>query len=297
MDASTTPRAGSIVVGVDGSESARRALDWAVAHVIAERRPITLVHAISPQYAVGWDTTGGDGRIVEAMRSDAHDLLRAARQMVADRAPDLEVEEVLRIADPRTVLIELSRNAAMVVLGSRGRGPVRSLLLGSVGVALSRHAHCPVVIHRPSNPGKVRRGILVGVDGTENSQAALEFAFAQASLGGLPLTVLHAFWDTEAALGGPQRVDAHSSEFEQQRLVVAESVSGMGEKFPDVRMELELARGYPGDCLVEAGEQMHMIVVGAHHGVAASGILFGSAATTVVEHARCAVAVVPTASG
>jgi nucleotide-binding universal stress UspA family protein len=110
----------------------------------------------------------------------------------------------------------------------------------------------------------------------------------------LPLTVLHAFWDAAAAVAGPHRVDARAPEFEEQRLLIAESVSGMGEKFPDVHVEIELARGYPGDCLVRMGERMNMIVLGPHHGSTASGIVFGSAAISVVEHATCPVALVPT---
>lgn len=286
--------AGTIVFGVDGSESANRALAWAVDQAVAEHRALTLAHAISPADAMGLDLAGVDHRVGEAMRTGGHELLRVARESVAERAPDLEVHEVLRVVDPRELLLALSTEAAMVVLGSRGRGPVRTLLLGSVGVALSRHARCPVVVHRPSNPGKVRHGLLVGVDGTAHSHAALEFAFAQASLRGLPLTVLHSFWDAQAAVAGPHRVDAHSSEFEEQRLLIAESVSGMGEKFPDVRVEIELARGYPGDCLVLMGERMTMIVLGAHHGGAISRIMGGSAVTSVVEHATCPVAVVPT---
>lgn len=298
MDTTTTNshvQAGTIVFGVDGSESANRALAWAVDQAVAEHRALTLAHAIPPVGAVGLDQAGVDQRIgMEAGRTEGHELLRVARRSVAERAPNLEMHDVLRVVDPRELLLAMSTDAAMVVLGSRGRGPVRSLLLGSVGVALSRHARCPVVIHRPSNPGKVRHGVLVGVDGTAHSQAALEFAFAQASLRRLPLTVLHSFWDSQAAVAGPHRVDAHSSEFEDQRLLIAESVSGMGEKFPDVRVEIELARGYAGECLVRMGERMNMIVVGAHHAGAISGIVFGSAATAVVEHATCPVAVVPT---
>ena len=285
MDTTSKTRAGTVVVGVDGSASASCALAWAAEQAVAEHRALTLAHAVSPLDAAWLDDAG----------TESLELLRVAREVVAERTPDLEVDEVLRIVDPRDLLIGLSGNAAMVVLGSRGRGPVRSLLLGSVGVALSRHAGCPVVIHRPSDPGKVRRGILVGVDGTGASRAALEFAFAQASIRHLPLTVMHSFWDAEAVIAGPHRVHARSSEFEEQRLLIAESVSGMGEKFPDVRMEIQLARGYPGDCLVREGERMNMVVVGAHHRDPVSEIVFGSAATFVVEHAACPAAVVPTA--
>jgi nucleotide-binding universal stress UspA family protein len=290
----TNAHAGTVVFGVDGSKSAGHALDWAVDQAAVERRALTLVHAISPLRTVRTDQLGGfDGQVQDALLAEGLEILRVARQAAIRRAPDLEVNEVIRVMDARALLLSLSTDASLLVLGSRGRGPVRSLLLGSVGVAVSRHAHCPVVIHRPGNPGTVRRGVLVGIDGTNDSRPALEFAFAQASVRRLPLTVLHSFWDAQAGVAGPHRVDLHSAEFEEHRLLIAESVAGLREKFPDVRMDIELARGYPGDCLVLAGAQMHLIVVGAHRGGAASAIVSGSTAATVVEHAACVVAVVP----
>src|SRR6478736_648774 len=77
----------------------------------------------------------------------------------------------------------------MVVLGSRGRGRVSSLLLGSVGVAVVGHATCPVVVRRPARD-RVRRGVLVGTDLTDDSRPALEFAYGLASVRHLTLTVL-----------------------------------------------------------------------------------------------------------
>ena len=293
MDTTQIP-AGTIVVGIDGSASAGRALGWAIDQAIAENRPLSLVHAVSPTGAVWLDQAGIDHRVgLEAMQSAAGQLLELAHGEVLRRGPDLEVHDLLRVADPRDAFLELSRTAAMVVLGSRGRGPVRSLLLGSVGVALARHSECPVVIHRPGNPGLVRHGILVGADGTEHSLQTLEFAYRQASLRGLPLTVLHAFRDVQAAAGVSHLVDTRSVDLEEQRLLLAESVSGLAEKYPDVRVTTELARGLPDQCLTTMGERMNMVVVGAHHGGVASEIAFGSVAASVVEHATCPVAVVP----
>ena len=156
----TNPTAlGTIVVGVDGSPSARRALAWAADQAACERRPITLVHAVGPQGGVWMDQAGFDTRVgLEHMQTASQRLLADARADVARRAPELEVHEILRVADPRDVLLDLSREAAMVVVGSRGRGPMRTLLLGSVGVAVTRHAECPVVVLRPGNPGLVRNG-------------------------------------------------------------------------------------------------------------------------------------------
>jgi nucleotide-binding universal stress UspA family protein len=286
--------AGTIAVGLDGSLSAGRALGWAIDQAVLEHRPLTLVHAISPEGAVWLDPEGRDHRIgVETTRTEGQELIALAREEVERRAPGLEVHEMIRVTDPRDLLLELSGQAAMVVLGSRGRGPVRSLLLGSVGVAVTRHARCPVVVHRPGNPGLVRHGIVVGVDGTRGSRAPLEFAYRQASLRDLPLTVTHCYWNPAATIAGASQEMLRAEELEEQRLVLAEAMSGMGEKFPDVRVHAEVARGLADDILVATGERMNMVVVGAHHGGAASEVVFGSVAASVVEHATCAVAVVP----
>ena len=303
MDSSTHDSgvpAGTVVVGVDGSASADQALDWAIEEAALERRPLTLVHALGPLGTSGtaWlDQAGVNQRdILDAMRADGKGLLDAARDRVVRKAPDVEVHELLRLVDPREALLELSHEAAMVVLGSRGRGPVRSLVLGSVSVGVSRHASCPVVILRPHKQGVVRRGVLVGADGTARSRASLEFAYRQASLRRLPLTVMHCFWDAQGVTSG-RTIPDEAEGYDDQRLLLSECISGMAEKFPDVHVRTELARGLADDCLVRTSGQMEMVVVGFHHSGRVAGLVYGSVASTVLEHAGCVVAVVPEDDG
>ncbi len=224
---------GTIVVGIDASEQSMRALDWAVEQSVVEHRTLTLVHAVhvaSPAYL--------DAAVV--YQPDAETLLRREGQQVLDDAlaevarvaPDIEVDLVLRVADPRAVLLELSHDAAMVVLGSRGRGQLRSLLLGSVGAALVRHAHCPVVIHRPGKRGLVRNGVLVGIDATPESRTVLEFAYREASLRDLPMTILHCGWDQQSDALGAHLVAESFIDPESERLALAEAIAGMAREVP-----------------------------------------------------------------
>jgi nucleotide-binding universal stress UspA family protein len=287
--------AGTVAVGVDGSPASRQALRFAIDQAVSERRPLTLVHAVGGVGSVWIDQNGHDTRIGAGdVTTDSQRLLASAREEVSRQAPGLEVHELLRVADPRDVLLAVARDAFMVVVGSRGRGPVRSLLLGSVSAAVARHAECPVVVVRPGNPGVVRHGVLVGADGTERSQAVLDFAFRQASMRHLPVTVLHAFWDVPATIAAAHLVDGKNGDLEEQRLLLSECVSGLREKYPDVPFRTELARGLPDECLTRMGKRMNMVVVGSHHGGAASEVLFGSVASSVVEHAICPVVVIPT---
>lgn len=289
---------GSIVVGVDGSAASERALDWAAEQAALERRPLTIVHATAPLGSVenAWLAQAGvdHTQMLADIRDETEQLLTEAADRARALAPGAEVHRFHLISDPRAVLIELSEQATMVVLGSRGRGPVASLLLGSVSVAVSKHARCPVVVVRPqSATGVGGRGVLVGADGTERSLPTMEFAYRQAALRGLPLTVLHCLWDAVGADVGSHLIADDDASYDDKRLLLAESVAGLGEAYPDVPVSLKLARGLADESLMAAAERMDLVVVGYHRTSRLNAIVFGSIAPTVLEHARCAVAVVP----
>lgn len=274
---------GTVVVGVDGSEGAGRALRWAAEEARDHRRALSLVCAVAlpERYTMGesilyFDQMRADGR------AEAHRLLADAREVVEEIAPDVEVREAVVEADPRDALLAFSPRAAMIVIGSRGRGPVRSLLLGSVGVAVVRHAQCPVVVCRPTPEGVTPAGIVVGVEGTERSLATLEHAATLASYRSQPLRVVHSRWL------GPLGDDG-----EQRDMRLAETLAGLQEKFPDVEIIRDSVEWPPDQRLVELSESAVAVVVGGHAGGVASEILTGSVATSVVEHARCPVVVVP----
>jgi nucleotide-binding universal stress UspA family protein len=285
---------GTIVVGIDGSKPSGRALHWAAEQADAEHRALTLVHAIpaaAPAYPNAGMITIGDAR--EALEASGHAMLAAARTEVHQHRPGLEIHLVLQYADAAGLLERMSATAAMVVVGSHGRGPIRSKLLGSVSVRLVRHAHCPVVVVRPGKVGTVRNGVVVGLDARLESQPVLEFAYREASLRGLPLTLLHG---TSAPASGTLEavyVPMTPQEREAGLLALAEVVSGMTEKYPDVRVTTDVLDGQPEDLLVRIGERMDLIVVGSHQAHGLERVLFGSVSVAVVERATCPVAVVP----
>jgi nucleotide-binding universal stress UspA family protein len=286
---------GTIAVGVDGSESAARALTWAVTQAMAEHRALTLVHAVpavAPEFIGAGVVEASNAR--RLMEDEGRTVLAAAHAEVQRTAPGLDVHQVFELLDPREVLLRVSESASMVVVGSRGRGHVRSLLLGSVSVAMVRHAHCPVVVVRPGNRGTVRNGILLGLDVAPESRPVLEFAYRQASLRELPLTVLDCAWDALVwSMGAYLVPDPGETDVDEQRLLMAESLAGMGEKYPDVTVTRQLAHGLPQTELAGLADRMDLIVVGAHQESRMSQALFGSVSVSVVEAATCPVAVVP----
>lgn len=284
-----------MVVGVDGSTSALQAIDWAARQAEREHRPLVLLHAfraLDTQANLWLVRAGADvSQILGQVEGEARALVEQVASLVRESHPDLEVTTLLSVADPRQALLDVADRASMIVLGSRGRGPVRTLLLGSTSVAVASHATCPVVVVRPHHPGEVRRGVLVGVDGTDRCRATLEFAYRQAALQDLPLTVLHTYWDAAALApaGGPRL----TGDSESDRLLLAESVSGMGEEYPEVRVQLELAQGLPDAALVRASAHMNLVVVGRHPEHTLARGMFGGIARSVVEHSPTIVAVVP----
>ena len=268
---------GTIVVGVDGSPATKRVLHWAARQAAAERRGLTLVHTVHAVTLAHLDgSTLEPDTDQELLQQGGRTILEAAGSDAARWAPGIEVGHVLGVADPRDLLVWMSETAAMVVVGSRGRGPLRSAVLGSVGVALVRHAQCPVVVVRPGNIGRVRNGIVAGVDALPESGPVLEFSYAEASVRDLPLTVVHAGEDAESG-----------------RLALAEAIAGMGEKYPDVTVTTRLTQGPALDELVRVGKRMDLIVVGSHQAGGLDRVRRPSVAVAVVEHASCPVAVVP----
>lgn len=294
MDLSAVP-AGSIVVGIDGSTCSDGALAWGVAQASLEGRHLTLVHAVAPIGAPGSGFYGGGGidytGLLDEMQNDGRSVLELAVTHAHAVQPTLDVHQVLVVSDARSALLELGEHAAMIIVGSRGRGPVASLLLGSVSVTLAKHAACPVIVVRPNDEDHPRHGILVSVDGSEKSLAAIEFAYRLASFRVLPLTVLHGYW-TRGSVIAPTP-DAPGPDVGDERALVSESLAGMAEKFPDVEVQVRLVRRDVERELIEASADVDLLVVGHHRGSPVDNLLHDSVAAAVVEQARSAVAVVP----
>jgi len=140
--------------------------------------------------------------------------------------------------------------------------------------------------------GTVRRGVLVGVDGTDRSRAAMEFAYRQASIRSQPLTVMSCFFDSLSwAVGTVGTADDEAAE--PHRLALAEAVAGMGEKFPDVDATLVLHRGPARDALIHASKTMDLVVVGTHPHSHLADLVQIDVGRSVVERAESVVAVVP----
>lgn len=295
MTASTRP---PVVVGLDGSDSARAALDWAIGEARLRRLPLQVIHTWSvplPPVAMGPAVSGPSE---DALREVAQTLLEEADDYVRAVAPEVEVTTELRATPPASALIQAAADAHVVVVGSRGLSTFAELLVGSVSVQVATHAPCPVVVVRPIElgeaPGADAGRVVVGVDGSPLSVEATRWAFEEASLRGLGLTVLHA-WDVPYfdAPGTSIDMELLVEEIENEELsLMAQTVAGLRETFPDVAVEQRLVHGSSGRQLVESSRGAELVVVGSRGRGGFASLMLGSVSHFVLHHAHAPVLIV-----
>ncbi|WP_412000697.1 universal stress protein [Nocardia sp. CWNU-33] len=287
------PPSEPIVVAVDGSATAGHAAVWAAVDAGLHRCQLLIVTSVSipKEYGPGVVLTDAD---TEWLREDAERVLTEATRVARAACGEaLDIKTKL-IFDPIIpYLIDRSRRARMVVVGSRGRGAIRRGLLGSVSTAVARHSQCPVaVVHSTSATDVLSsvKPVLVGVDGTANSMPALELAFDEASRRKVSLTALHAWSDQTSGLD--VAVSGWDAIRESEDAVLAESLAGFAERYPDVSMTRVLLRDRPVRCLLDESERAQLVVVGSHGRGGFAGMLLGSTSNALLHSVQCPIIVV-----
>ncbi|TDC32784.1 universal stress protein [Micromonospora sp. KC213] len=282
----------AIVVGVDGSEPALRAVRLAAVEADLRRRPLRVVHAfIWPllRVPVGPPTAGPPG---SGLRQQAEDVVaRAVAEAEATR-PGLRTTGEIIDGEASAVLLGETPTAAMIVLGDRGLGGFTALLVGSVAVQVATYADCPVLVARGEE--RTDGPVVVGVDGSPPSRSAVDFAAEEAASRGTALHAVHAYrYPTPARPGDIQPLvyDQDALRDEEQR-VLTESLAGIAQRHPDLPVTRETVRDRPVPTLVEASRRAALVVVGGRGRGALTGLLLGSVSHGLLHHSACPVAVV-----
>jgi nucleotide-binding universal stress UspA family protein len=284
-----------VVVGVDGSADALTAVVWAAEEAARRNAPLRVVHAnIWPVIRGHWP---GDYADQLLLRSEelVQDAVRHARQA----SPGLTVSGTVTTGNAAPVLIESSRDALLVVVGSRGLGGFTGLLVGSTAVALAAHAGCPVVVVRLGQADRLPRSgpVVVGIgtdDGQLADQDAVRFAFAAAADRHGALTAVHTLTDVSATdLWGLLRSDAETETLlRDARERVEELLSAQRTEFPAVRVEVIVRPARPAAVLVELSGSAQLVVVGCRGRGGFAGLLLGSVSQALLHHASAPVAIV-----
>ncbi|MBN6051545.1 universal stress protein [Nonomuraea sp. RK-328] len=278
-----------IVVGVDGSMAARAAVEWAANDALRAHVPLHIVHAVdrSPYQIQRF----GSAERPDAPTREGRRALDEALALARERQPGVEVTVGMVQGPPAVVLREEAARADELVVGSRGLGGLTGALLGSVSTHLAGKVACPVVAVRAERR-PVRGEVAVGVDGSPECAAALEYAFAQARLRGATLRAVHA-WQLPVHAFAPEI----SYEMDKVRTAQHEAVIGLlaafERRYPEVRVVEDTPCGQPVEALTIASAGADLLVVGSHGRGAVGAALLGSVSRGVLHHARCAVAVVP----
>jgi nucleotide-binding universal stress UspA family protein len=220
--------------------------------------------------------------------------LRAARQVAEDATKGyagIEVSSHVLTGNASATLIDLSKDAAMIVVGCRGLGAIGRRLLGSVSSGLVHHAHCPVaVIHDedPLMPTPAMAPVVVGIDGSSASESATAIAFDEASRRGVELVAVHAWSDFAVdELPGVEWSDVQT----QAEETLAERLAGCQERYPNVTVRRVVVLDRPARQLLEQSESAQLTVVGSHGRGGFAGMLLGSVSSAVAESARMPVIV------
>jgi nucleotide-binding universal stress UspA family protein len=270
---------GSIVCGVDPSAGARTAARFAA--ILADRLTarLVLVHAVQPpipQRDLGTGVRRTDWDVVKELRRRGHQLLEEIAQEVGRAGPEVATE--LTMGDATNVLSGAAERAEadLLVVGSRGLGSVKALVLGSVSLRLAVNGPCPTVIVPESGGTVTNAPVLCAVDNSEESRSAVIIASQLASRLDVGLVLAHA-----------EHADALASSEELLARLVVES--GLGNSVKRI-----VIPGEPADAIVGAAvtRGTELIVMGSRGRSALASATLGSVSSAVVTRAPCAVAIV-----
>ncbi|WP_374202119.1 universal stress protein [Streptomyces sp. AC550_RSS872] len=283
-----------IVVGVDGSEPSLRAVDWAADEAVLREVPLRLVYASLWERYEGAALAQDLGKQSEQVR--AEDIVETAALRAERRQTAVKISTDTLPEEPDHALVRESRNAALLVTGTRGRSGITEALLGSVSLTVAGHAHCPMVVVRGSHDNQVRSGthgrVVVGVGERRTTPAAVRFASDEARRRGAVLEAVRA-WRCPAheTTGHPLLAGEPARMHEQQAVEVLEKA--LHDVCADVETHRRAFEGTTRNVLADASRRADLLVIGAERRHRHFGLQLGRVAHGVLHHSACPVAIVP----
>ena len=284
-----------LVVGVDGSESSLEALDWAVDEAARLGLSLRLVHASLWERYEGARPSFGTDRPPGVVM--AEHIAASCAERARLRNPDVKISSDVVPEDAVSALLHAARESFALIMGSRGRGGIAGVLLGSVGLAVAARAVCPVIVVRGGE--RNRQGsfgrVVVGLGDPPEGSAAVRFAFREAQARGCALRAVRA-WRRPARehLGPPLIADDAAGAPEQRAsTVLTDALRDAVRNHPQTEVHRQAVEGPAHKVLLDASPDADLVVVGARRRHGHVGLQLGRTAHTLLHHAGCPVAVVP----
>ena len=285
------PKQDIIVCAVDGSEASKTATKWAANTAVKRGIPLRLVSSYSmPQFLYAEGMVPPQ-ELYEDLEAETLEKIEEAKKVAIDFVPEVDVSHQIEEGSPIDMLLDLSEQCTMIVMGSRGLGGLSGMVMGSVSAAVVSHAECPVVVVREDNPldETTKYGpVVVGVDGSDVSQQATEVAFAEADARDSELIAVHTWMDMQmqSSLAGVTAAQADWNEIEQQQIsLLEERLQPLVEQYPNVQVKKVITRDRPVRALAEQAEGSQLMVVGSHGRGGFKGMLIGSTSRALLQSA------------
>lgn len=268
-----------IAVATNDSAQSQAAVTWAARRAERDKLPLTILHVVDDRWLAEPNPW------IKGLQEAGDRLLQGAASRAREAFPISITAQLLTGSVGRS-LGKYSGKVSMLVVGSGSGHLGGSLADRALQVAAT--SKCPVAAVGTQDLDG-RRGVVVGVDGSEESTQAVAFAAAEADREGQELTVLYAFVRPDRPEdAGLTPANLAELIMEEERTVLSETVAGLGEDYPDLKVHpvLETNKG-PVAALVEAATEARMLVVGSRGRGGIKRLLLGSTAHGVLRHLPC----------
>ncbi|MFF8378433.1 universal stress protein [Streptomyces sp. NPDC015661] len=282
------PGLGRVVVGVDGSPSARKAVMWAAAEAALRGSTLCLVHATDT------DAPGPflSREEITGTRRAGRELLDRTAQEITARHPGLTVVEELTEGPAPDRLRRAAALSGTIVVGHRGLGGFSSLLLGSVGLEVAAAATTPVVVVRGDTEAAEGRVVLTAVR-DEADVGCARAAAREAALRGVPLRLLH-IWGLGLSVGSRAMVRGGEEAAREHVRPLSSILDRVREEFPDLTVQADGQKSHSvAGALVEATHDAGLVVAGGRRSPGYLGPTLGRITLGLLQHAHCPVELVP----
>ncbi|WP_329112251.1 universal stress protein [Streptomyces sp. NBC_01353] len=283
-----------LVVGVDGSDSSLAAMDWAADEAVRHGVPLRIVHASL------WERYEGTAPASTVDRPSgqilAENIVGAAAERAQSRCPSLTVATDIIAMDASSALLEEGRAAVAVIVGSRGRGELADLLLGSVSLTVAARSHCPVMVVRGDRQALEARHerVLLGIGDHDIDSPAVRFAFREAAARNCELDIVR-IWRRPVHEEVDYPLPGDEAQYFEERTseLLDKALEAAVREHPQVLLRRATVEGQARKVLVDRSATADLLVVGARRRGGLLGMELGRVAHRTLHHAACPVAVVP----